>query len=67
MVNNAGYGDIAPIEQLTPERFKAVMDTNFYGVVTVTRAALPIMRQQRSAFLDSVDLTTLARRTDENE
>ncbi len=48
VVNNAGYGEIAPFEQLSSERFKAVVDTNFYGVVNVTRAALPIMRQQRS-------------------
>jgi len=48
VVNNAGYGDIAPFEQLSPERFKALMDTNFYGVVNVTRAVLPIMRKQRS-------------------
>src|SRR5579863_8188083 len=48
VVNNAGYGDIAPFEQLTPERFKALIDTNFYGVVYMTRAALPIMRKQRS-------------------
>ena len=48
VVNNAGYGDIAPFEQLSAERFKAVMDTNFYGVVNVTRAAVPLMREQRS-------------------
>src|ERR1700758_1785785 len=48
VVNNAGYGDIAPFEQLSSERFKAVGDTNFYGVVNVTRAALPIMRTQKS-------------------
>src|SRR5437660_6397160 len=48
VVNNAGYGDIAPFEQLSSERFKAVVDTNFYGVVNVTRAALPIMRKQKS-------------------
>jgi NAD(P)-dependent dehydrogenase (short-subunit alcohol dehydrogenase family) len=48
VVNNAGYGDIAPFEQLSAERFKALVDTNFYGVVNVTRAALPIMRTQRS-------------------
>src|SRR5579863_6238898 len=48
VVNNAGYGDIAPFEQLTPERFKALIDTNFYGVVYMTRAALPIMRKQKS-------------------
>ena len=48
VVNNAGFGDIAPFEQLSAERFKAVMDTNFYGVVNVTRAAVPRMRKQRS-------------------
>jgi NAD(P)-dependent dehydrogenase (short-subunit alcohol dehydrogenase family) len=48
VVNNAGYGDVAPFEQLSSERFKAVMDTNFYGVVNVTRAALPVMRKQKS-------------------
>jgi NAD(P)-dependent dehydrogenase (short-subunit alcohol dehydrogenase family) len=48
VVNNAGYGDIAPFEQLSSERFKALVDTNFYGVVNMTRAALPIMREQKS-------------------
>ena len=48
VVNNAGYGDVAPFEQLPSVRFKAVIDTNFYGVVNVTRAALPIMRKQKS-------------------
>src|SRR6202042_1291729 len=48
VVNNAGYGDIAPFEQMSPERFKAVVDTNFYGVVNVCRAAIPIMRKQKS-------------------
>jgi NAD(P)-dependent dehydrogenase (short-subunit alcohol dehydrogenase family) len=51
VVNNAGYGDVAPFEQLSSERFKAVIDTNFYGVVNVTRAALPIMRKQRSGVI----------------
>jgi NAD(P)-dependent dehydrogenase (short-subunit alcohol dehydrogenase family) len=51
VVNNAGYGDIAPFEQVSSERFKAVVDTNFYGVVHVTRAALPIMRKQRSGYI----------------
>ena len=48
VVNNAGYGDIAPFEQLSPQRFKGLIDTNFYGVVYMTRAALSIMRKQRS-------------------
>src|SRR5579864_4837733 len=52
VVNNAGYGDIAPFEQLSPERFKALIDTNFYGVVFVTRAALPII-DRKSTRLNS--------------
>jgi NAD(P)-dependent dehydrogenase (short-subunit alcohol dehydrogenase family) len=48
VVNNAGYGDFAPFEQLSSASFKAVIDTNLYGVVNVTRAALPIMRKQKS-------------------
>jgi NAD(P)-dependent dehydrogenase (short-subunit alcohol dehydrogenase family) len=48
VVNNAGFGDFAPFEQLSSERFKAVIDTNLYGVINVTRAALPIMRKQKS-------------------
>ena len=51
VVNNAGYGDIALFEQVSSERFKAVVDTNFYGVVNVTRAALPIMRKQKSGYI----------------
>jgi len=51
VVNNAGYGDVAPFEQLSSERFKAVVDTNFYGVVNVTRAALPIMRKQKGGYI----------------
>jgi NAD(P)-dependent dehydrogenase (short-subunit alcohol dehydrogenase family) len=54
VVNNAGYGDIAPFEQLSSARFKALIDTNFYGVVYTTRAALPIMRKQRSGCIFQV-------------
>jgi NAD(P)-dependent dehydrogenase (short-subunit alcohol dehydrogenase family) len=50
-VNNAGFGDVAPFEQLSSERFKAVIDTNFYGVVNVTRAAIPVMRKQKSGHI----------------
>jgi NAD(P)-dependent dehydrogenase (short-subunit alcohol dehydrogenase family) len=51
VVNNAGFGDTAPFEQLSSERFKAVIDTDFFGVVNVTRAALPIMRQQKRGYI----------------
>ena len=54
VVNNAGYGDISPFEQLSSERFKALIDTNFYGVVYMTRAALPMMRKQKSGCIFQV-------------
>jgi NAD(P)-dependent dehydrogenase (short-subunit alcohol dehydrogenase family) len=48
LVNNAGYGDTAPFEQVSSERFRALIETNFFGVVYMTRAVLPIMRKQKS-------------------
>jgi NAD(P)-dependent dehydrogenase (short-subunit alcohol dehydrogenase family) len=48
LVNNAGFGHLAPFEQASEDDFRAQIDTNFYGVVNVTRAALPILRKQRS-------------------
>lgn len=46
VVNNAGYGDIAPIEDVQDDAFRAQFETNFFGVYNVTRAALPVMRAQ---------------------
>src|SRR5712672_2842059 len=54
LVNNAGYGLIAPFEQISAEDFQAVMDTCFYGVVYTTRAAIPVMRKQRSGHIFQV-------------
>jgi NAD(P)-dependent dehydrogenase (short-subunit alcohol dehydrogenase family) len=51
VVNNAGYGDIAPFEQMSSEIFKALVDTNFYGVVNMTRAAVPVMRKQKGGYI----------------
>lgn len=51
LVNNAGYGEFAPFEQMSAEDFKAVVDTCFYGVVHTTRAAIPVMRKQKSGHI----------------
>jgi NAD(P)-dependent dehydrogenase (short-subunit alcohol dehydrogenase family) len=48
LVNNAGYANTDSIEDLPLDDFRAQIDTNFYGVVYVTRAVLPVMRKQRS-------------------
>src|SRR6202034_2954051 len=54
LVNNAGYGQFAPFEQMSAEDFRAVVDTCFYGVVYTTRAAIPVMRKQRSGHIFQV-------------
>jgi NAD(P)-dependent dehydrogenase (short-subunit alcohol dehydrogenase family) len=51
LVNNAGYGEFAPFEQMSTEDFKAIVDTCFYGVVYTTRAAIPVMRKQRNGHI----------------
>src|SRR6476619_4009028 len=47
LVNNAGYGQFAPFEQMSAEDFQAIVDTCLYGVVYTTRAAVPVMRRQK--------------------
>ncbi|KAL3426389.1 short-chain dehydrogenase reductase sdr [Phlyctema vagabunda] len=51
VVNNAGYADVGAVEDLTVEDFKAQVDANFYGTVYVSKAVVPILRQQRSGHI----------------
>ena len=46
VVNNAGYANLASIEDITPEDFREQIDANLLGVVNVTKAALPVLRAQ---------------------
>jgi NAD(P)-dependent dehydrogenase (short-subunit alcohol dehydrogenase family) len=54
LVNNAGYGQFAPFEQMRAEDFQAIVDTCFYGVVYTTRAAVPVMRKQKGGHIFQV-------------
>src|SRR5262249_36336546 len=54
LVNNAGFSKFAPFEQMTRAEFKSIIETCFYGVVYTTRAALPIMRDQKSGVIFQV-------------
>ncbi|MFD7160149.1 oxidoreductase [Kribbella sp. NPDC059898] len=47
VANNAGYANSSAIEELADEDFRAQVETNLFGVVNVTKAALPVFRQQR--------------------
>ncbi|HEY0777119.1 MAG TPA: SDR family NAD(P)-dependent oxidoreductase [Gemmatirosa sp.] len=46
VVNNAGYANVNAIEDVTEDDFRAQLETDFFGVVHVTRAALPVLRAQ---------------------
>lgn len=48
LVNNAGYGSVGAFEDIPMEEIKSLYETNFYGLIRVTKAVLPIMRKQRS-------------------
>ena len=48
VVNNAGYAESAPIEEMTEQSFRAQIETNLFGVINVTKAALPLFHQRRS-------------------
>ncbi|MFE2248088.1 SDR family NAD(P)-dependent oxidoreductase [Streptomyces lavendulae] len=46
LVNNAGYANVSPIETTDDEDFRAQFETNFWGVYNVTKAAIPLLREQ---------------------
>ena len=48
VANNAGFGNVSPIEDTTLAEFREQIETNLFGVINVTKAAIPLMRQQRS-------------------
>ncbi|GAA1445808.1 SDR family NAD(P)-dependent oxidoreductase [Leifsonia poae] len=51
VVNNAGYANVSPIESTDDEDFRTQFETNFWGVYNVTKAALPVLREQGSGLV----------------
>ncbi len=58
LVNNAGIERHGSIEELTMEDFKAVMETNFFGVLRCTKALLPSMRTNKNGCI--INITSIA-------
>ncbi len=54
VVNNAGYGQFGMFEELTEAELRAQIETNVFGAMWVTQAALPIMREQGSGHIIQV-------------
>jgi NAD(P)-dependent dehydrogenase (short-subunit alcohol dehydrogenase family) len=54
VVNNAGYGLFGAVEEVSEEQARAQLETNVFGALWVTQAALPIMREQGSGHIIQV-------------
>lgn len=54
VVNNAGFGIIGSLEDTTIDEAKSQFDTNFFGVLRVCRAVLPVMRQHRAGHIINI-------------
>jgi NAD(P)-dependent dehydrogenase (short-subunit alcohol dehydrogenase family) len=54
LVNNAGNFYAGFFEEMTPEDFRAQVETNLFGPMNVTRAVLPVMRSQRSGLIIAI-------------
>jgi len=57
LVNNAGNFNAGFFEELTPEEYRAQIETTLFGPINVTRAVLPIMRAQRSGLVVTISST----------
>jgi NAD(P)-dependent dehydrogenase (short-subunit alcohol dehydrogenase family) len=57
LVNNAGNFNAGFFEELSPEEFRAQIETTLFGPVDVTRAVLPVMRGRRSGLVVTISST----------
>lgn len=51
LVNNAGYGDVGSVEDTTLDDFRRQIETNLFGTINVSKAVIPLMREQRSGHI----------------
>src|SRR5437764_2936844 len=51
LANNAGYGNVCPVEDTSLAEFRAQIETNLFGVIIMTKAALPYFREWRAGHI----------------
>lgn len=54
LVNNAGYGYLAAIEEGEDDAVRAMFETNVFGLIDMTKAVLPVMREQNSGLIVNI-------------
>jgi NAD(P)-dependent dehydrogenase (short-subunit alcohol dehydrogenase family) len=50
VMNNAGYGNLSPVEDTSISDFRAQIETNLFGTIIVTKAALPYFRERKAGY-----------------
>lgn len=60
LVNNAGYGNVGPVEDTSLAEFRAQIETNLFGVIIMTKAALPYFRERGAGHI--IQITSIAGR-----
>jgi NAD(P)-dependent dehydrogenase (short-subunit alcohol dehydrogenase family) len=60
LVNNAGYGNVCPVENTPLDDFRAQIETNLFGVIIMTKAVLPYFRERRAGHI--IQITSIAGR-----
>ena len=58
LVNNAGIGVFAKVEDMSPEDFRAVLETNLFGVYYCCHEAIPLMKQRGGGYI--INISSLA-------
>lgn len=58
LVNNAGIGVFAPVEEMTPDDFRAVLETNLFSVFYCCHEAIPIMKKRGGGYI--INISSLA-------
>src|ERR1700682_2880927 len=60
LVNNAGYGNVSPVEDTSLADFRAQIETNLFGVIIMTKAVLPYFRERGSGHV--IQISSIAGR-----